>query len=218
MTDSPFLLSPLIATYDDFLGLYANANPERVVSFRLSARKGDLRLFQPEIHLTLWGQDYNLPALRPLQLRQLAFSMFETLPYRLDRTSPYGRAMMENREVFVLHAPGQLRFRLPAGEHTVTGLYGMVPGPRAYRQASPTRFLVSAVGEVGKEVLLFDRTLDARKVPSDRGFQRLSRSFRTTARMDLILRTRRGPGRVAPETWPFWTGVKIATTQEAPPP
>ena len=100
------------------------------------------------------------------------FPGFARLPEAVDAATA-GAMAFEGREIFMLNAPGTLRFGLRGSERQLTFSVGILPGAYANGgNSNGVEFIVRARPPgTGEPRVLFSRHLNPRDVPGDRGDQ-----------------------------------------------
>lgn len=127
----------------------------------------------------------------------------------------YGFAHMEEagRPVVFAHAPAHLVFPLPAGARRLTGEHGLlaaaVSGPEA---AEGGRFIIEWEDASGRRTRLWQRDLNPRDIPADRGFLPFAVDLPPGASGRLWLRTEARPGGSISRAWTFWAGLRLETS------
>lgn len=127
----------------------------------------------------------------------------------------YGFAHLDEagRPVVFAHAPAQLVFPLPAGARRLTGEHGLlaaaVSGPGA---ADGGRFVIEWEDDSGRRTVLWERVLNPRDVPADRGFLPFAIDLPVDAAGRLWLRTEARPGASLSRAWTFWAGLRLETS------
>jgi hypothetical protein len=114
-----------------------------------------------------------------------------------------------SRQVLLTHPDGQVTFERPVGARQVSGQYGIVP--KAYEDGSTdgVDFVVEYVPAKGSPTVLFEKCLDPKNKPEDRGMHRLEVALPASSEGCVVLRTRNLPGKNTDWDWSYWTGVEI---------
>lgn len=113
-----------------------------------------------------------------------------------------------NRPVLFAHAPSRLSFPLRPG--TLTGEIGLLAA--AYTGPDATAgglFIIEVEDDTGRRTMVWQRELNPRDVPADRGFISLSVDLPRLVSGRLILRTEARPGQSLVRAWTFWHGLRI---------
>jgi hypothetical protein len=135
--------------------------------------------------------------------RELAYPGFGTLPAVEHLESDSHAGWLYGHEVLVVGAPSELAFDVAPGSWRLRGFYGCEPSPPELPSLGVDLKILLAKGEP-----LFQRTLDPRRAPGDRGLQRLDVAFQCTSRTKLLLQTLlRAPK--APPDAAYWGELKI---------
>ena len=108
------------------------------------------------------------------------------------------------------HAPTRIAFDLPAGRGRITAQFGILEV--AYTGEGVTdgvtfRAVLRVAGEAERE--LFQRHLEPRSTPGDRGFQSLDLTLQDHAAGELVLEALPGPAGDTRWDFSFWTDVAI---------
>lgn len=140
-----------------------------------------------------------------------AYPMFRTAPEVVNSLVAVAAQTAGGREVLMVHAPGELRFRLRAGGGRLRGWFGILPSAYLGGQSDGVEFSVDRVaGTDGHVVQLFARFLDPLRVETDRGLQPLDVPIAADADGELVLRTKPGPADDAKWDWSFWSDIEVA--------
>ncbi|MBS0662190.1 MAG: hypothetical protein JSR48_02925 [Verrucomicrobia bacterium] len=140
-------------------------------------------------------------------------SVFDMMhPRPAEVIVPFGLSvsLMEGRRVFNAHSPTDVIFDLPAGARQLDADFGVLPD--AYEKnpgPSGIRFLVELVDSSGHRTTLFEKYLDPRDEPADRGFHHLKVPLPGGSIARLVLRTTPGPKGNISYTWGFWSAVDL---------
>jgi hypothetical protein len=115
---------------------------------------------------------------------------------------------------FDVHAPGAIRYAIPAGASVIQGNFGIHPGAYGPENAAPTdgiRFQIRLLSGSGEGAVLFDRVLMPSIRPDDRGDQAFEVTLPgltgTPARIELW--TDEGPLGSMSSDWSYWKGVSF---------
>lgn len=153
------------------------------------------------------------------QERDFALPIIETQAAATGVRSAFGASAHLNpgQRNFSVHAPGILRYTLPAGVTHLTGTYGIADGAWADSNGSPTdgvEFIIRIVppGETGR--ILLQRYLKPRTEAGDRGDQGFNCAFppHLPAGTTLELEVTNGPAGDASSDWSHWDEVQLWTT------
>ncbi len=140
-------------------------------------------------------------------------SLFDMMqPAPTEVVVPFGVAvsMMEGRRVFNAHSPTDVIFDLPPGARQLDADFGVLPD--AYQKhpgPAGIRFQVELMSPTGGRTILFEKFLNPRDEPVDRGFQHLAVAIPRGAAGRLILRTMPGRQGNISFTWGFWSEVRL---------
>jgi hypothetical protein len=210
MAQSDFLLNPLILSQADFVNWYTkNVALKRIATLRVSIKTQPWlqSLFKPDMVLKISEYEMAPYPIDENWWRNMC-SMFYSAPYKVS--SPNQVASEEEQPVFMVHAPGEMRFRVSAGKHTLTGQFGLLKGAYDATKKSPSDGVEfsASIEDKNRQKLIFKRFLNPKVVESDRGLQEITKvSFDIETEAELVLRTQ--PGINNQRDWSFWTGIKI---------
>jgi hypothetical protein len=137
------------------------------------------------------------------------YPMFHSTPYKVS--SPNQEAVENTHLVLMVHAPGEMRFKLSSGKHKLSGQFGILKGAYSAETKFPTdgvEFSAVITDQNGQESILFKRFLNPLLVAQDRGLHNfIIISFETENNAELVLRT--NPGANGNSDWSFWNAIKI---------
>jgi hypothetical protein len=198
----------------DWLAWHDGQPTQRVTSFHVMLKpqwslepKQLERLFQSEITVRISENEITPHSIGEAKMLYPGFSI---APYAISSTT---EIKSENgQDVLMVHAPGEMRFRVASGSHKLSCGFGILTG--AYdtsKNPHPTdgvEFSVSLL-ENTQEMVLFKRLLQPLQVAGDRRTQRCESVFSVITPGDLVLRTHPGPANSTASDWSFWHSVKI---------
>jgi hypothetical protein len=150
-----------------------------------------------------------VPDLDRARLAELSYSMFATPPREVEGMYPVSRERLHDGDILVVHAPAEMRFDVEAGEHRVTGRYGVKPEAVLDRCTDGVAFAIVSRTRDKKETVVWRRYVDPTDEPADRGYQELDESFTVEEPGTLILRTSVGPKRNGNCDWAFWANIRV---------
>ena len=118
----------------------------------------------------------------------------------------------ENKTVIFAHAPSRIAFPLPPGLRQLSGQFGLLAG--AYSGVGPDateggRFVIEVEDAAGRRTVIWQRELNPRDDPADRGFHSFTLTLPAWASHRLLLRTEARPGRGLGRTWTFWHDLRL---------
>jgi len=217
MTQSAFVINPLILEQKSLISWYLKTELQRVATLRVVV-KPDLwtqYLFDTNIILKISEYKttpYPIDDMVKQNLQTGFYPMFHSIPYQVS--SPSHQTSEEGQSVLMVHAPGEMRFRVHPGKHTLTGQFGILKG--AYNVGDdlpPTdgvEFSAVIAEENGREFLLFKRFLNPLLREADRGLQTITTApFVTETEAELVLHTHPGAANNSRYDWSFWEAIKI---------
>lgn len=133
--------------------------------------------------------------------------MFSPPPNRIRSEHSVSVWRCHDTDVVLVHAPGQIRWRVSPGTWRVSGHFCLCPG--AYEGDDKTdgvEFRVEGPRR-GKRVAGFDRALRPTEEDADRGMQSFSTTFETTTPSEVLLST--DPSGTPNLDWSAWADVKV---------
>lgn len=103
----------------------------------------------------------------------------------------------------------------PAGElwyradrrRAVHGSFGLLPAAYERGSSDGVRFTIEARARTGGSTLLFERRLDPRNQPADRGRQPFSLALDPSFEGSLVFATSNDPGKNDESDWSYWSGI-----------
>lgn len=114
------------------------------------------------------------------------------------------------RPVLFAHAPSRLDFPLPPDQRRLTGAIGLLAaahdGPDA---TAGGLFIVEVADAADRRTVVWQRELNPRDVPADRGFIPFSVDLPHQVFERLILRTEARPGQPLVRAWTFWHNLRL---------
>jgi len=135
----------------------------------------------------------------------------DILPEKIS--SPYHIALENNEAVLMVHAPGTLEFTVPAGQHTLTGNFGILK--RAYQMHAPhptdgVEFSAVLIKKNGEKITLFKQFLDPKSNEADRGIHSIpASSFSIGEEAKVVLYTNAGIHNNADSDQAFWKKIQF---------
>ena len=216
MTQSGFVINPLILNQADLVGWYTDSALKRVATLRVVVKPEPWLQYFFNSNVVLKISEYKVTPY-PVDdtfkqnLRVGLYPMFHSVPYQVS--SPSHKASEDGQPVLMVHALGEMRFRVSAGKHTLTGKFGILKGAYSAENKYPTdgvEFSALIQGEKSQERILFKRFLNPHIVEPDRGLQNLPTiSFEIEQNAELVLRTHPGAANNPQCDWSFWNAVRI---------
>jgi hypothetical protein len=210
MVRTGFIIDPLLLGQNELLSWYLGEKLKRPKSIRVLADRAAGLLFRPTVGVRLESYRAELPPVgTAVSLAPLCF-MFKTPPDAVNSIHPPACWPVDGEKVLMVHAPGEVRFRVRKGLHRLSGRFGIAPG--AYEEGKTDGVLFRAKAVRGQtEETLFQRYLDPLADEGDRGFQRLETRFSTADSAEVVLETDNGPAGNDGWDWSFWTDVEVST-------
>ncbi len=208
MVRTGFLLNPLVLNTTDFVQLYGPSPGPRVVSFCVLSRPQGPACYRPDVYMTLESLDLR-PQLPAKAINRFRFPSFQTYPEVVRSSVMIQADESDGRDVLVVHPEGQMRFPLFSKPDRLTARYGIAAAAYETGWTEGVRFIVEYHPEAGSVQVLFQRSLEPRTRPADRGPHELDLSLPTAARGTLVLRTTAIPGKSTDCGWSYWSDVRI---------
>jgi hypothetical protein len=206
-----FLLNPWLQETGDVVDLYGACPGKRVIAFWVTADQEARRSFEKSIRITIDAAP-QLPnvALEENDRKRLRYPMMITPPDEVYSSVMFPAVRCGDRLILPVVPDSEMRFRVAPGERHIRGQFGILP--LAYEQGSTdgVRFTIECLASAGNPpTVLWERSLDPRQQPADRGFQELNVHLRVPADGQMIFRTSARPGMTTEWGFSFWTGVQI---------
>ncbi len=202
-----FLLQPHFATQGAITEYFGGRPPAAVRALRVTIPVSDRKYFSPSI-VVAFSRVPTLP--RPtataVSPANPTYRMFRLAPVRVTSPQPAGPFVLEGREVFFIHAPGEMEFAPDLANTRLRGAVGLAPG--AYTgpgQTAGVEIMIEHLAPTGRRTVLWQRLLDPAHRPADRGFQPFSVALPGRGR--LLLRNLPGPSNSVSYAWTLWSEV-----------
>ena len=206
-----FLLQPYLTSQAAVTGYFSgrDAEPPAARTLTVELPDGGRSCYADEITVTF----EKLPSLArpphpaavPTESR---YRMFSLAPARVASPHPWGPSLLDGREVFFIHAPGEIEFD---PDMAVTHFHGEVGlSPDAYtatQQTDGVEIVIEHVSPGGRRTELMRRFLDPVHRPEDRGLQPFS--FALPGKGRVILRNLTGPHDNPAFDWTLWAGLRF---------
>jgi len=128
-------------------------------------------------------------------------------------SAPYHTALEGDAAVLMVHAPGTLEFTVPAGQHTLTGKFGILKN--AYQENNPyptdgVEFSAVLIKKNGEKITLFKQFLDPKLNTADRGLQEIpASSFSIEQEAQVVLYTNIGMHNNGQSDQAFWKKIQF---------
>lgn len=218
MTGDGFLLDPILDSQPAFAAYLRGRGHFSVRSIRLTVQPEEREFFS-----TIWRQ----PIVRLSELTELTLQpqgrhaalvdagIFATEPDAVESPHAVETYPTAAGPVVQVHAPGEVRFAVPAAARSVSGRFGIREGAEA--TAAPTdgvRFTLDLVQPDGTRATLWERTLDPARTATDRGPQSFAVALPPSLGAQLVLRAL--PGRTDESDWSYFGGVTFEPAPARP--
>jgi hypothetical protein len=217
MVEDGFLLNPLLLNNEDVLAFYGTSQGERVISVAVTT--DDTSCFDEPI--TMAVKTFPRPDrdwVGSEDLNRLLYPMMKTPPAgvrlagRPAELPPKGLAyavLCEGKQVLLVQREGELHYDVPPWARRLTGRFGVLPESYEALAEGGVRFTAEFTPEGGGPVQLFERRLDPRNVPGDRGPQAFMVELGKRGKGKVILRAVPEPGKPGiPTVCGYWTEVE----------
>lgn len=214
MVRTGFIIDPLIFGQRELLSWYLGKELKRPRSLRVMAEGEAGLLFRRMVRARLESYRADMPPVSgAVSLAPLCF-MFRTPPDAVNSAHPPACWPVHGEKVLMVHAPGEVRFRVRKGLHRLSGRFGIAPGAYEEGQTDGVLFTAKAIRGQAQETL-FQRYLDPLSAHNDRGFQQLLVQFATEDSADVVLETSIGPHGDDGWDWSFWTDLQVYTYRDS---
>ena len=205
-----FILNPLIEDLADYVNAAGLKPKRRVARVRLEVEGGDRFFFRPRAAVGLFALTPSEAGVRAQAVNERAkYSVFAVMPTAVHAHTSPANVTIDGITCLVAHAPSDLEFAVPAGATTMVGRFGYPTG--AYEGDAMTNGADFRVvwNDGTTEHVLFQRYLDPKKNPADRGLHSFAAPLSgvTSGRVHLVIDV--GPGGDNGWDWTAWTGVEI---------
>ena len=207
-----FILNPLIEDSADYLCFAMGTANRQVDALTLEVPQKDQKFFNDTAHLELselpsapGGKDCR-ELYMSVQM-SMHFWMFQSYPINYEAPFAPSESQIDGRPAVMMHAPSTMEFAVPEGATTVSGAFGFADG--AYTGSGQTDGATFRIlwQDRQQQVELYQRRLDPRNVPGDRGLQDFHVDLQRFAGGKLVLQV--DPGANGNWDWTAWTGIKI---------
>jgi hypothetical protein len=209
MASEGFVVSPWLPSHAAFTNWRSGHETLSIRSFRFMAPGQGF--FEPELRVIVRSDPRLAPDATPDLVR---FPMLEPQPEHVVAAGPVRFAQVDRGVGLILPAPGELRFRLPAGAFALEASYGVLAAADRATGAS-AGFRVERVDSLGSHTTLFQRALDPGANPAHRGSHVLRLRVEVDEGGELVMRSEAHPG-ARPGGAPYWADVHIAPVPIAP--
>ena len=209
MAADGFLLRPFFATQAMITGYFTGHAPAAVTALAVLLPESERKYFAPAIAVNFARlPEPPHPASAELPPPEARFRMFSLAPVRVTSPHPSGPFGLAGREVFFIHAPGEIEFDPHLAFTRLHGEVGLAP--EAYTGANQTdgvEIIIEHISPGGRHTLLWRRYLDPVHQPADRGLQPFSVILPGKGR--LLLRNLIGPKQDPSFDWTLWAGLRF---------
>jgi hypothetical protein len=207
-----FILNPLIEDSADYLCFAMGTANRQVDTLTLEVRQKDLKFFHEAAHLELSelpsaSSEKGCSGLYINVNMSTRFWMFQSYPINYEALFAPSESQIDGRPAIIMHAPSTMEFAVPEGATTVSGAFGFADG--AYTGSGRTDGATFRIlwQDRQQRVELYQRRLDPRNIPGDRGLQDFHVDLQRFAGGKLFLQV--DPGANDNWDWTGWIGIKI---------
>lgn len=138
-------------------------------------------------------------------------SSYEMMPYAISEPNHISRE--GDDAVLMVHAPGTVKFKIPAGKYSLTGKFGLLKYTYNGNTPHPTdgvEFSAVLVTANNQKTTLFERFLNPKENVKDRGIQAIPETtFIAENEAELILYTNAGPNERTEHDHAFWKNIQF---------
>ena len=208
MAADGFLLQPFFSTQADVVNYFTGHSTTAARSLTVTLPEVERAYFSPNINVAF----FRLPALShnaaPAPLAETRFRMFSLAPIRVESPHPAGPFILDGKEMFFIHAPGEMEFAPDVAVTHLSGWVGMSPG--AYTGEGHTdgvEISIEHVSPAGHRTVLWHRVLDPLHDPADRALRSFSLALPGKGR--ILLKNSNGPKNDPSYDWTLWADLRF---------
>lgn len=226
MSQTDFLLNPLLLDQTDWLNWYLRRPLKRVATMRLIVESDWLRhLLKPTITVKLTDHEevspYPIDELTKHTLQDNLFSLaLDSLPdfVSVPNTIRFNEEKKNNTEkadkeaILIVPSPGEMRFTIVPGNYRLTGQFGILSTDLLQEKAAladGVQFSAIFVDTENQEGTIFQKLLQPWQVAADKNTIKFDFTFHLTVAGTLILHTQSIPFNNPLGKWSFWSGIKL---------
>ncbi len=203
-----FMLNPLV---EDATGLmhFAGGKPaRRVARIRLEVDDGGRSLYRPSAEIGLFALTPSEAGARALTLiEQAKYWVFVTKPVSVQSAAEPCILKVDDVNTMMFHAPSRLEFDVLPGATEMVGRFGYPENAYTGDARTSGAWFRVVWSDGTTEHTLFERFLDPRANPADRGLHPFHAALGsvTSGRVRLVIDPGSDPG----WDWTVWTGIEI---------
>lgn len=215
MVQSEFLLDPVVQNESDLLAAYLGEPLPRVAAFRVLPAPGvETKHFEPTYGLRVLRRqppvlDAEVAVRARAHLTALTFPSFSFLPTRVEPARGVSTHGLGEQAWVLAHAPSALHFTWPGGAHALVADFQILAEAYAGDRETDGSVFTVEIGENAPRRVVFERLLDPRRRPQDRGPQRLQVQLDLPAGETVVLAVGVGAHGNAVFDWTCWRGVRL---------
>ncbi|MEZ0216543.1 MAG: hypothetical protein ACAH89_05385 [Rariglobus sp.] len=209
MAKAGLLVQPLVESTAEYLNFTQGISSGSVQTVRFEARIPSEKRYWSTLEV-------NLSSLTAYPINKIESPLlspsapFNLLPVRITAGLPEERFGLDQKTAILLHAPGEMRFNIPAGIRTLRASFGLRSGSYNEGRTDGVTFEVVLVSSEQPERILFQRHLDPVSVQTDQGTQTLELSMdESRTSRTVVLRTLPGPRNNTKWDWSYWSQVRF---------
>jgi hypothetical protein len=212
MAQTGFLINPLLIQNWDFVSYFASFAPtsyQKIDSFRIVAGPEALKCFQPEVEMKL-EKLADLPGskVKSYEIACRSYPLFEHPP--LDVQAGYiGPSFVHGQPVLVVHPDGQMTFDIPSNVQEIRAQFGILPEAYEQHETDGVFFSIELNSIEGNSVTVFERHLDPKNNPQDRGIMSTAIKIPIGFVGHANFRTFNRPGDNDQWDWSFWSKIEF---------
>jgi hypothetical protein len=189
------IVDPVMLRREDWLALFDESERERPAELVFRAPEGHEDAFEPSIAVRILREPLPPTCEVSAARRGIHAPVLELAPFEQTLPLAGGVRRIEAGTVLVCHAPSRMRFHLPAGDHVVRGVVGVLPsaGDAPWPEAVAFRAYVRRPGLSSEEK--FFVKLEPARDAGHRVAQGFELAYSAPEGAELVLRTlSAGPG------------------------
>jgi hypothetical protein len=216
MARNEFLLNPFCEDTLDILNIYRDVPGQRVVSLTLETGKHDADL-KPKVKITI--REYPFLVTQKVSnadveawnnsLNHAHYPMLKSSPIKVQSPGILTR-LEDGKPILRIPPDGEVVYRPSGKDRQITGKFGIERA--AYDSKGDTDgvlFIIEHIAPDGNRASLFERHLDPKSRPDDRGSQSFQVALPANHDGTIVLRTTNMPGHRGKWDWSYWTEVEL---------
>jgi hypothetical protein len=210
MAATGVLVNPLLETNHDFVGLFGGRGGRQVKAFWITLAPEHEGYYQTCLRMRLQTLPQLIePRMTAAELDQIRYPKFQAFPNEVRSGSFVTVEGNGKDDVVIVHSPGEMTFAIPLGARRLTGRFGIMPAAYEQGDTDGVLFAVDYFPPGGRVQTLYQRYLDPRAEPEDRGMQRLNVRLPPSGLGHLKLRTANLIDRSSSWDWSYWSEIQL---------